>query len=88
MHQFLKFILEGNYMFQTVHLSMEMQFHPDPAARKLSTNQYDIYHCCVYSKKLLMMDRWNCISILILLLESCLQTHMTYTIAVCTVKSS
>jgi len=28
------------------------QFPPDPA-RKL----YDIYHCCVYSKKLLMMDR-------------------------------
>jgi len=27
-------------------------FHPDPA-RKL----YDIYHCCVYSEKLLMMDR-------------------------------
>jgi len=25
---------------------------PDPA-RKL----YDIYHCCVYSEKLLMMDR-------------------------------
>jgi hypothetical protein len=32
--------------------------HPDPAAaRKLSTNLYDIYHGCVYSKKLLMMDR-------------------------------
>ena len=26
---------------------------PDPAARKL----YDIYRCCVYSDKLLMMDR-------------------------------
>ena len=32
------------------------QFHPD-LARKLSTNLYDIYHCCVYSEKLLMMDR-------------------------------
>jgi hypothetical protein len=31
-------------------------FHPDPA-RKLSANLYDIYHCCVYSDKLLMMDR-------------------------------
>ena len=31
-------------------------FHPDPA-HKLSTNLYDIYHCCVYSEKLLMMDR-------------------------------
>jgi hypothetical protein len=28
---------------------------PDPA-RKLSANVYDIYHCCVYSEKLLMMD--------------------------------
>jgi len=31
------------------------QFLPDPA-RKLSANVYDIYHCCVYSEKL-MMDR-------------------------------
>jgi len=29
---------------------------PDPAY-KLSTNLYDTYHCCVYSEKLLMMDR-------------------------------
>jgi len=28
----------------------------DPA-RKLSANVYDIYHCSVYSEKLLMMDR-------------------------------
>jgi hypothetical protein len=37
------------------------EFHPDPA-RKLSANLYDIYHCCVYSEVLLMMDRetvWN-----------------------------
>jgi len=26
-------------------------------ARKLSANLYDTYHCCVYSEKLLMMDR-------------------------------
>jgi hypothetical protein len=34
-------------------------FHPDPAAapRKLSTNLYDVYHCCVYSEELLMMDK-------------------------------
>ena len=41
-------------------IRMEQQFHPDPA-RKLSANLYDIYHCCVYSGKL-MMDRgtvWN-----------------------------
>ena len=35
---------------------MELQFHPDPA-RKLSANLYDVHHCCVYSEKLLMMDR-------------------------------
>jgi len=34
----------------------ELQFRPDPA-RTLSANLYDIYHCCVYSEKLLMMDR-------------------------------
>jgi len=26
-------------------------------AYELSVNLYDIYHCCVYSEKLLMMDR-------------------------------
>jgi len=36
-------------------IRMELQFCPDPA-RKLSPNLYDIYHCCVYSEKLLMMD--------------------------------
>ena len=25
--------------------------------RKLSANLYDIYHCCVYSEKLLMIER-------------------------------
>jgi len=33
-----------------------MTDRPDPA-RKLSANMYDIYHYCVYSEKLLMMDR-------------------------------
>ena len=33
-------------------------FNPDPA-RKLSANLYDIYYYCVYSEKLLMMDRGN-----------------------------
>jgi hypothetical protein len=37
-------------------IRMELQFHPDPAP-KLSANLYDVYHCCVYSEKLLMMDR-------------------------------
>ena len=37
----------------------ELQFRPDPA-RKLSAELYDIYHCCVYSKKLLMIRQRNC----------------------------
>jgi len=32
------------------------QFRPDPA-RKLSANLYNICHYCVYSEKLLMMER-------------------------------
>ena len=36
--------------------SLNLHFRPDPA-RKLSANLYDIYHCCVYSEKLLMVDR-------------------------------
>jgi len=75
------------------------KFHPDPA-RKLSANLYDIYHCCVYSEKLLMMDREtvrnmysfipriNLRNSILILLTSCQQTCMTYTIAVCTVKNS
>ena len=49
-------------MFRTVPLSiirnfsLYTQFCPDPA-HKLSANLYDIHHCCVYSEKLLMMDR-------------------------------
>ena len=43
-----------NKFEKLVHL--QLQFHSDPA-RKLSANLYDIYHCCVYSEKLLMMDR-------------------------------
>jgi len=55
------------YMFRTVPPSIirswmdGTQFHPDPA-HKLSANLYDIYHCGVYSEKLLMKDRgtvWN-----------------------------
>jgi hypothetical protein len=52
-------------MFRTVPLSIIRSYceqdqdghgHPDPA-RKLSANLYDIYHFCVYSEELLMMDR-------------------------------
>ena len=70
MHKFLKFVFGIKLnMFRTVLLSsirifslytqqgyMSYRLRPDPA-RKLSTNVYDIYHCCVYSEKLLMMDR-------------------------------
>jgi len=66
MHQFLKFILGMKlYVFPTVPLSiirsfslytqhwyMSYRFHPDPA-HVLSANLYDIYHCCVYSEKLI-----------------------------------
>ena len=31
-------------------------FRPDPIL-KMSANLYDIHHCCVYSEKLLMMER-------------------------------
>jgi len=36
-----------------------LQFRPDPA-HKLLANLYDMYHCCVYSEKLLMMDSDTC----------------------------
>jgi hypothetical protein len=45
-------------------IRMALLYHPDPA-RKLSAKPYDIYYCCVYSEKLLTMDRgtlrnmWN-----------------------------
>jgi len=46
MHQFLEFIFGIK----------RSTFRPEPA-HKLSANLYDIYHCCVYSEKLLMMGR-------------------------------
>ena len=67
MHYFLKFIFGIKlYMFRTVPLSIigsspllvsriKTEFLPDPVL-KLSANVYDIYHCCVYSEKL-MTDR-------------------------------
>jgi len=39
-------------MFRTVPLSITRSF----ADSKLSANLYDIYHCCVYSENLLVMD--------------------------------
>jgi len=37
-------------------IRMELQFHPDPAS-KMSADLYDLYHCCVYSEELLMINR-------------------------------
>ena len=45
------------YVIQHVcHTGVLTACEQDPA-RKLPANLYDIYHCCVYSEKLLMMDR-------------------------------
>jgi len=44
------------YRLQLQLASRIRTFRPDPFD-KLSANLYDIYHCCVYSEKLLMMDR-------------------------------
>jgi len=46
----------GSFSLYTQQDQDGTEFRPDPA-RKLSANLYDIYHCCVYSEKLLMMDR-------------------------------
>jgi len=54
------------HMFRTVPLSIIRSFslYTQPwymsyrfADSLLLANLYDIYHCCVYSEKLLMMDR-------------------------------
>jgi hypothetical protein len=44
------------FLQNVLQLHHQILIHPDPA-RKLSANLYDIHHCCVYSEKLLMMDR-------------------------------
>jgi hypothetical protein len=38
---------------------MELAFHSDPAC-KLSTNLYEIYHCCVYSEETPDDGQRNC----------------------------
>ena len=44
------------HLISHYQLLLAMYFRPDPA-RNLSANLHDMYHCCVYSEKLLMMDR-------------------------------
>ena len=45
------------YMFRTVPLSIIRSFSLYTQQWYMSAYLYDIYHCCVYSEKLLMMDR-------------------------------
>jgi len=42
-------------MVYVIQLAGRIRIRPD-TARNLSTNLYDIYRCCVYSEKLLMME--------------------------------
>ena len=44
-------------MFRTVPLSIIKSFSLYTQRWQLTANLYDIYYCCVYSEKLLMMDR-------------------------------
>ena len=67
MHHFLRFILGMKLcMFQTFLLSIIRRFSLytqqwymlymfADSCLQLSANMYNIYHCCVYSEKLLMM---------------------------------
>ena len=58
MHLFLKFIFGIKlYMFQTVPLSIIRSFSLYTQQWYMSAKLHDIYHCFVYSEKLLMMDR-------------------------------
>jgi hypothetical protein len=65
-------------MFRTVPLSIIRSY-------SLYTQQWYMSYWFVDSTR--VGSRWTCSSILLLLLESCLQTCMTYTIPVCTVKN-
>jgi len=66
MHQFVKFIFGIKlYMLLTVPLfiirnflmyTLQYMYVCWQSVSKLSANFYDVYHCCVYSEKLLMMD--------------------------------
>ena len=63
MQQFLKFIFWIKfYVFRTVPMSIVRCFSLYKQQRYMSymfaaSKLYDIYHCCVYGEKLLMMDR-------------------------------
>jgi len=58
MHKLIKFIFGIKfYMFRTVPLYIIRSFSLYTQRWYMSSNLYDIYHRCVYSEKLLMMDR-------------------------------
>jgi len=79
MHYFLKFIFGIKlYMFRTVPLSIIRSFSPYTQQLYMSYRLVD---------SLRAGSGRNCSSVLILL-ASCQQNCMTYTIAVCTVKNS
>jgi len=46
------FVVKATILYQ----GLTFRSRPDPD-RKLSADLYDIYYCCVYSEKLLMMVR-------------------------------
>ena len=56
LHHFGQFLCPSSGVFYCTH-SNGISYTGLLTARKLSANLYDIYHCCVYSKKTLMMDR-------------------------------
>ena len=78
MHKFLKFILEWN-----LHVSDNSFVRHQEFFTVHTATVYVIQVCRQLSSRI----RMECSSILILL-TSCLQTCMTYTTAVCTVKNS
>jgi len=58
MHKFPKFIFGIKVcMFRTVPLSTIRSFSLYTQQWYMSYRFVDIYHCCVYSEKLLMVDR-------------------------------
>jgi len=51
------FLLYTQQWYMSYSVADSLQAGANAAARTLSANLYDIHHCCVYSEKLLMMDR-------------------------------
>ena len=47
----------GSFSLYTQQWYMSYKFADSLRARELSADLYDVYHCCVYSEKLPMMDR-------------------------------